>query len=74
MLARNPQGGLLVGVVLIVLEVILVVLTPEGGSETVSEQVFGTDSVRSNVPSQHRNLGLALNPMCNLHESLWKCP
>ena len=54
------------GVVLVVLEVVLVALglvAPSWGSETVfgtdvrnrcSEQMFGTDSVRNDVPSQLR--------------------
>ena len=55
---RSPLGGLLIGMVLMVLVVILVVL----GLVLVvlgvvlrqcSEQMFGTDSVRKTVPSQH---------------------
>ena len=38
------------GVVLVVLGVVLVVL--HGAQRQCSEQMFGTDSVRNNVPSQ----------------------
>ena len=47
-----PKGGLLIGVVLMVLEVILVVLGVV--LRQCSEQMFGTDSGRNTVPSQHR--------------------
>ena len=40
------------GVVLVVLGVVLVVL--HGAQRQCSEQMFGTDSVRNNVPSQLR--------------------
>ena len=52
---RSSQGRLLIGVVLevilVVLGVVLVVL--HWAQRQCSEQMFGTESVRNNVPSQH---------------------
>ena len=62
-----PVGGLCM--VLMVLEVILVVLgvvlvvvlvVLHGAQRQCSEQMFGTDSVRNNVPSQHSFKGAPL--------------
>ena len=50
----------ILGVVLVVLEVVLaalgmVVVVLHGAQRQCSEQMFGTDSVRNNVPSQLRH-------------------
>ena len=69
----------ILGVVLVVLEVVLVVLgvvlvVLHGAQRQCSEQMFGTDSVRNNAPSQLRDAQERWEPYKDLIRALYVSP
>ena len=69
-LRRNSclsEGGLLIGVVLIVLMVLEVILVVLGVVlRQCSEQMFGTDSARNSVPSQLSRGDRSFRSVCTM--------